>query len=68
MTTKEHLEAIVESLPDSRLNELLDFARFLRWQDDREQWQEFGRNQLARAYGSDEPEYTPHDIKAAVNS
>jgi hypothetical protein len=57
MTTKEALEQIVSELPEDRLSELLDFARFLSWQDERSAWQEFGRAQLARAYGPDEPDY-----------
>jgi hypothetical protein len=50
-------------MPEDRVREVLDFARFLRSQEDREDWQEFGRRQLARAYGEIEPEYGPVDIK-----
>ncbi len=32
-------------------------------EDDRDAWQQFGRSQLARAYGTDEPEYTSDDLK-----
>jgi len=63
MTNREHLEGVLQGLPEHRVQEVLDFARFLRSQEDREAWQEFGRRQLARAYGDDEPEYGPQDIK-----
>ena len=54
---------MLQGLPDHRVQEVLDFATFLRSQEDREAWQEFGRQQLSRAYGDDEPEYGPQDIK-----
>jgi hypothetical protein len=62
MTTKEALEQIVSELPEDRLTELLDFARFLNWQDERGAWQQFGQAQLARAYGPNEPEYTIEEV------
>ena len=39
-------------------------ARLLRSRKD-EEWRAFGRRQLARAYGSDEPEYSERDILGA---
>jgi hypothetical protein len=63
MTTREHLEGVLQALPDYRVKEVLEFATFLPSQEDREAWQEFGRQQLARAYGDDEPEYGLQDIK-----
>jgi len=63
MTSREHLQGVLHGLPDYRVQEVLDFARFLSSQEDREAWQEFGRRQLARAYGKDEPDYGPQDIK-----
>ena len=64
MTTRERLDGVLQGLPEHRVQEVLDFAAFLRSQDDHEAWREFGRQQLARAYGDDEPEYGPQDIKA----
>lgn len=61
MTTREALEQVLQELPENRLSELLDFARFLRFQEEREGWQRFGQMQLARAYGPDEPEYTSEE-------
>jgi hypothetical protein len=64
MSVKEALDKVVESLSEERQRAVLDFAAFLSWQDDREGWRQFGRAQLARAYGPDEPEYTAADLKS----
>jgi hypothetical protein len=63
MTSRDHLDDLLQARPEHRVQEVLDFARFLSFQQDRAAWQEFGRQQLARAYGDDEPEYGPDDIK-----
>ncbi len=63
MTAKEALEEILLVLPEHRLSELVDFARFLSWLDERSAWQHFGRLQLAQAYGPDEPDYSLNDIQ-----
>jgi hypothetical protein len=63
MTNRERLESVLQALPEDRVQQVLDFARFLTTQEDRDAWQQFGRRQLARAYGEDEPEYGPDDIK-----
>ena len=47
MTSRELLEGILQNLPENRLEEVLDFAKFLSVQEDRAAWQEFGRRQLA---------------------
>ncbi len=57
MTTKEALEQILVELPENRLGEVVDFARFLCTQGESEAWRQFGRAQLAKAYGNGEPEY-----------
>ena len=67
MTTKEALEEILLTLPEHRLDELVDFARFLSWQDERAAWQRFGHAQLAKAYGPDEPDYSRNDIKPELS-
>jgi hypothetical protein len=48
MTSKDLLDGILQNLPENRVQEVLDFARFLSLQEDREAWQEFGRRQLAQ--------------------
>jgi len=63
MTAQESLAQILEELPDDRQAQLLDYARYLRLEAERQVWQEFGRAQLARAYGDDEPEYTEADLR-----
>jgi hypothetical protein len=63
MEMKRAIGRVLEELPDDRVREVLDFARFLAQVDEADQWREFGRKQLARAYGDDEPEYTEADLK-----
>jgi hypothetical protein len=65
MTAQESLAPILEELPDDRQSQLLAYARYLRLEAERQTWQEFGRAQLARAYGDDEPEYTEADLRKA---
>ena len=72
MTTKEKLLKVLDALPEARLSEVLDFARFFYWlerqaKEEAEDWQRFGLEQLARTYGPDEPEYTEADIKPGPN-
>jgi hypothetical protein len=68
MTSKDLVEGVLQTLPENRIREVLDFARFLSFQDDLESWREFGRKQLARGYGDDEPEYGADDIKPGLAS
>ncbi len=64
MAVKEALNRVIGGLPDDRVREIYDFARFLEAQDEQTQWQRFGQSQLARAYGPDEGEYSERDIAA----
>jgi hypothetical protein len=68
VTAKEMLQQVLLELPQDRLGEVLDFARFLNAQEERETWGTFGRGHLARAYGSDEPEYTEADLRPELES
>ena len=63
MSVKETLEKVLGELPEDRLREVLHFAEFLTWREERDAWRHFGRAQLSRAYGPDEPEYTLADLK-----
>jgi len=63
MSTREALEELLGRLPEPRLVQIMEFAQFLAWQEERAGWQRFGQDQLARAYGDDEPEYTEADLK-----
>jgi hypothetical protein len=72
MTTKEKLFQVLETLPEARLVQVLDFARFVYWlerqaRDEVADWQRFGWEQFARAYGPDEPEYTETDVRPEAN-
>jgi hypothetical protein len=68
MTSRDLWEGILQGLPENRLQEVLDFSRFLSLQEDREAWQEFGRRHFAHAFGDNEPEYGPDDIKPELES
>lgn len=63
MSAKQALLQLLEQLPEERLREILEFARFVSLEEERRQWAQFGREQFARAYGPDEPVYTPADLK-----
>lgn len=63
MTTRDTLVQVLQELPENRLGEVLDFARFLTIQEEREAWSRFGQLSLAKAYGDDEPDYTEADLK-----
>ncbi len=63
MTTLNRLEPILAGLSEDRIRQLIDFARFLAMEQDRQEWSRFGQEQLARAYGSDEPDYSEADLR-----
>jgi len=63
MSSKQTLVELLEQLPEQRGREVLDFARFVGLEAEREQWAQFGREQFAQEYGPDEPEYTLADLK-----
>ena len=63
MSTREAIDAILTTMPEDRLREVLDYARYLTAQQDRDEWQRLGRAALARAYGPEEPEYTENDLQ-----
>ena len=63
MTSRESLEQVLQQLPEERLREVARFARFLLTEEEQEEWRAFGRAQLSRAYGDDEPEYSEVDLK-----
>ena len=54
---------LLQDLPNDSLRQLIDFARFLAWQEEQKSRQEFGQSQLAQAYGPDEPDYSLSEIK-----
>lgn len=62
-TVKSELERLIPELSPDEMQQVVKFAKFLRWQGERGEWQRFGEQQLARAYGDSEPEYTLADIR-----
>ncbi len=68
MSAKEALQQVLQELPEDRMDEVLDFARFVSARGEDESWSEFGLRQLAKAYGDDEPEYTEADLKPELNA
>jgi Protein of unknown function (DUF2281) len=67
MSLWDTLEKIVEGLPEERVREVLDFAEFLSWREEREACRQFGPAQFARAYGPNELEYSLSDLKRVPN-
>jgi hypothetical protein len=67
MSVREALDKLLESLPEQQQREVLDFAQFLSCQEERAVWRHFGQSQFARAYGPNEPEYSPADLKSERN-
>ena len=63
MNAREVIAEITGALPDSQVEQLLDYARYLSLQGERADWQAFGKLQIAKAYGDDEPEYTEADLR-----
>ena len=63
MSALDRLEPILEGLSEDRIRQLIDFARFLAAEQDRQEWLRFGQEQLSRAYGPDEPKYTEAEIQ-----
>ena len=57
------IQELVEGLPDERVREVLDFARFIAQTNDADEWRAFGQRQFSRAFGDDEPEYSEADLK-----
>jgi hypothetical protein len=67
MTIRETLDHVLQGLPDHRLQEVLNFARFVSMEDEAKEWAQFGLDQFARAFDPDEPEYTAADPKPEFN-
>ncbi|MCU1275879.1 MAG: hypothetical protein JWO48_3310 [Bryobacterales bacterium] len=63
MGTQQAIREVLEALPEDRVREVLDFARFVAQASEADEWRRFGQNQLAGAYGDAEPEYGEADIK-----
>lgn len=62
------LKQLIAELSEDQARQVTDYARFLRWRDEHREWHEFGRQQFAKAYGDDEPEYTLADRREESES
>jgi len=62
-TAQFELERLIPELSPDEIQQVVNFAKFLRWQDERREWREFAKQRFARAYGDNEPEYTLADIR-----
>jgi hypothetical protein len=72
MNIREALDKVLADLPEARLWEVLDFARYLRWlekeeKEERDAWHRLSPSIAAELSGPDEPEYTEADIKPELN-
>lgn len=63
MSARQILDDAVRDLDEGQLEQLAEFASFLRWRREAADWHQFGREQFSRAYSDDEPQYTAADIK-----
>jgi hypothetical protein len=63
MTAQEQITQVAASLSEPQLGQLLNFALYLRLQEETNEWRLAGRHHFAKAYGDDEPAYTEADIK-----
>jgi hypothetical protein len=60
---REAIQKALDDLPDERVREVLEFARFISQADEARDWRTFGESRFGRAYGNDEPDYSEADIK-----
>jgi hypothetical protein len=63
MRVRDAIDRVLEQLPEDRQRQVLDFARFIAGTREDQALREFGRQQFARAYAADEPEYTEADLR-----
>jgi len=61
MSTREILDKVTATLPEERLKQLLDFARFLSLQEEQQEWHQSSQEHFAQAYGATEPDYSEAD-------
>ncbi len=57
------LAKVLAKLPDERLREVFDFARFLALKEEHTMWSSLGAEALAEMYADEEDDYTEADIK-----
>ncbi len=63
MELRQAVQQVLQELPEDRVREVLDFARFIAQSREADDWRALGRAQFSQAYGLDEPEYAESDLK-----
>lgn len=63
MTVRQRINHILDQMSENQQKLVLELAEFLTTRAEAEAWRGFGLEQFARAYGSDEPEYTEADVR-----
>jgi hypothetical protein len=63
MSAKQSLVELLNQLPEDKVERILNFAREVSEDAERDDWATFGRTQFERAFGPDEPVYTVDDLK-----
>jgi hypothetical protein len=56
--TRQILDKLLDTLPEERLQQLLDYAQFLSLKEEQQEWTQAGLASLARAYEAEEQGYT----------
>jgi hypothetical protein len=64
MELKQAIQQVLDELPEDRLRQLLDYARYLAAAREAAEWEEAGLQEFAKLYEG-EPEYTLADIKTS---
>jgi hypothetical protein len=73
MSTREQLNQVLDALPEIRLHDALEYARFLSSLDqgakeELDAWRQFGKKQFAKCYADDEPDYSSDNIKSELGA
>ncbi len=66
MTTRETLQELVSQLPEDKVKQVLDFARYVDWlqaEEDCRDWSRFAPGEWDEHFSDDDIEYTEADIK-----
>jgi hypothetical protein len=63
MTVRQKVDELLSGMSEEQQRLVLELARFLSLQSEHDGWRRAAREQFAKAYGADEPEYTEADLK-----
>ncbi len=68
MTVRQKVDELLSGMSEEQQRIVLELARFLSAQSQQDEWRRAARDQFAKAYGDEEPEYTDADVKAESES